>query len=62
MAVQENISEVKVVIGLSKGSQTISKCKIDASADALYNTAMAVADLHMEKAETVYKVTKAELN
>lgn len=59
MAVTETIKEVKVVLNLTKGSQTIPNCKQDASPAELYAISNAVADLHAESIEKITKVTQA---
>lgn len=61
MAVLENIQEVKVVLNLTKGSQTIPNCKMDATADELYDLGNAVGSLHAESVKKVVKITEALL-
>lgn len=61
MAIKEKLKEVKVVLDLTKGTQTISNCKVDASPDALYSMGIAVGDLHQETVERVMKITESEL-
>lgn len=61
MAVNEQIKDVKVVLDLTKGSQTISNCKVDATAEELYDIGHAIGSLHAEDIQRVYKVTQTEL-
>lgn len=61
MAVTEKIKDVKVVLNLTKGSQSISGCKVDASAENLHTLGKAIGDLHQEAVEKIYKVTETEL-
>lgn len=61
MAVTEKLEEVKVVLNLTKGSQTIPDCKVDASADQLHAMGKAVGDLHQEDIEKIYKITESIL-
>lgn len=58
MAVSENIQEVKVVLGLTKGTQTIPNCKRDATAQELYDLGQAVGSLHEQDVKKVTKVTE----
>lgn len=61
MAVVENIQEVKVVLNLTKGSQTIPNCKVDATAEELYTLGNAVGSLHAESVKKVLKITETQL-
>lgn len=61
MAVTEKIKDVKVVLNLTKGSQTIAGCKVDASPESLHTLGRAVGDLHQEDVEKICKVTEVEL-
>ncbi|MEG0906850.1 MAG: hypothetical protein RSF87_11545 [Cellulosilyticaceae bacterium] len=61
MAVTEKIKDVKVVLNLTKGSQTIAGCKVDASAESLHTLGTAIGDLHQEDTEKISKITEVEL-
>lgn len=61
MAVTEKLKGVKVVLDLAKGSQTISNCKGDATADELYTLGTAVASLQNEALDQIVKVQETIL-
>lgn len=61
MAVTEKIKDVKVVLNLTKGSQSIPGCKVDATAEELHTLGSAIGELHQEDVEKIYKVTETEL-
>lgn len=61
MAVIEKMDEVKVILNLTKGSQTIPNCKTDATAEELHTLGEAVGELHQEDIETIMKVTESLL-
>ena len=61
MAVTEKIKDVKVVLNLTKGTQTIPNCKPDAEAEKLHDLGTAIGDLHEEDVEKIYKVVESEL-
>lgn len=62
MAVTETIQEVKVVLDLTKGTQTIPNCKLDASAQSLHDIGTAVGSLHAEDVQKIIKVTETLLS
>lgn len=61
MAVTEKLKDVKVVLNLTKGSQTIPGCKVDATADELYALGSAVSTLVQEELEEMTKVQETIL-
>ncbi|MEG0014803.1 MAG: hypothetical protein RSD26_11445 [Cellulosilyticaceae bacterium] len=61
MAVTEKMEEVKVILNLTKGSQTIPDCKPDATAEQLHTLGTAVGALHQEDIEKIMKVTQSLL-
>ena len=61
MAITADVKNVKVVLKLTKGSQTISDCSKEASSEGLYAVAMAVAGLLSEEVEAVTKVEYTSL-
>lgn len=61
MAVTEKMEEVKVILKLTKGSQTIPNCKADATAEQLHTMGTAVGELHQEGVEKVMKITESLL-
>lgn len=61
MALQANKDEVKVVIKLAKGSQTIPKCNKEATDQAYYDLGQEVAALHQEEAKEIMKVEETIL-
>lgn len=56
MAVEADLKNVKVVLKLAKGSQTISGCSQDATNENLYALGEAVGSLTAERLETITKV------
>lgn len=59
--VSDALKDVKVVLKLAKGSQTISGCNKSASNEQLYELATAVASLEAESLEIVTKVEERTL-
>ena len=55
------LKDVKVVLKLAKGSQTISNCNKSATDEQLYALGSAVATLEAESLETVTKVVMSTL-
>lgn len=55
------LKDVKVVLKLAKGSQTISNCNKSASDEQLYALGSAVASLEAESLETITKVMESTL-
>lgn len=52
---------VKVVLKLTKGSQTVADCNMEATNDQLFALATSVAKLTKEQIETVSKVEETLL-
>ncbi|MGL4798995.1 MAG: hypothetical protein ACRCWY_06340 [Cellulosilyticaceae bacterium] len=61
MAVQGTKDEVKVVLKLAKGSQTISKCNKEATDEAYYALGQAIGTLQQEVVQHVTKVEETIL-
>lgn len=61
MAVTEKLKDVKVVLNLVKGSQTIPNCRVDATAEELYALGEAVGNLTQEEVEEITKVQEVIL-
>ncbi|QEH67676.1 hypothetical protein QTL86_16650 [Cellulosilyticum sp. ST5] len=61
MAITADVKNVKVVLNLAKGSQTISDCSKTATAEGLYSVGTAVAALLQEELEAVTKVEETSL-
>ena len=53
--------DVKVVLKLAEGSQTISECNMEATDEQLFNLGSAVAKLTKEELETISKVEETLL-
>lgn len=56
MAIRTYDKSLKVVLKLENGTQTIAKCKTDASDEGLYELGAAVAELVNETVEDVTTV------
>lgn len=61
MAITADVKNVKVVLKLAKGSQTVSDCSKTATAEGLYEVSRAVAILLQEELEAVTKVEETTL-
>ena len=61
MAITADVKNVKVVLKLAKGSQTVSDCSKTATAQGLYSVSTAVATLLQEELEEVTKVEETTL-
>ena len=61
MAITADVKNVKVVLKLAKGSQTVSDCSKTATAQGLYSVGTAVATLLQEELEEVTKVEETTL-
>ncbi len=61
MAVIAEVKGVKLILKLSKGSQTISNCSQGATNDALYDIGSAVAGLQKEEVTNFSKVVETIL-
>lgn len=61
MAVTGTLDEVKVVLDLTKGSQTIPKCNKAATDAQLFQLGQAVAGLNAEGLESITKVQETIL-
>lgn len=61
MAVTGTVDEVKVVLKLTKGSQTIAHCNKQASDEGLFQLGTAIGSLNAESVEDVMKVTETLL-
>lgn len=61
MAIKADVKNVKVVLKLAKGSQTVSDCNKAATSEGLYNVGLAVANLLSEELEEVTKVEETSL-
>lgn len=61
MAVTATLDEVKVVMGFTKGSQTIGKCNKTATDEQLWTLGKAISSLNEEELETIMKVQESIL-
>ena len=61
MAITADIKNVKVVLKLTEGSQTISNCSKEATSEGLYSVGTAVAGMLSEELEEVVKVVETTL-
>lgn len=61
MAVTGTLEEVKVVLKLTKGSQTIAHCNKEATDEGLYSLGVAIGSLNAESVEGIMKVTETQL-
>lgn len=61
MAVTGRLDEVKVVLKLTKGSQTIGHCNKEATDEGLYRLGVAIGSLNAESLEEVVKVEETQL-
>ena len=61
MAVTGRLDEVKVVLKLTKGSQTIGHCNKEATDEGLYKLGVAIGSLNAESLEEVVKVEETQL-
>lgn len=61
MAIQKTLDEVKVVLKLSKGSQTIPKCNKEAADEAYFALGQAIGTLQAEAVESITKVEETIL-
>ena len=61
MAIKAEVSGVKLVLKLDKGSQTISNCSQGAADEALYEIGSAVASLQKETVASFSKVVETTL-
>lgn len=61
MAVTAQVKGVKLVLKLSKGSQTVSNCSQEASDESLYEIGGAVATLQKQEVTNLSKVVETIL-
>lgn len=61
MAITGTLEEVKVVLKLTKGSQTLAHCNKEATDEGLYSLGVAVGSLNEEGLEEIVKVTETQL-
>lgn len=61
MAVQKTLDEVKVVLKLQKGSQTIAKCNKEVTDEAYFALGQAVASLQREAVQGITKIEESIL-
>lgn len=59
--ITSTVKDVKVVLKLAKGSQTIGGCNESATDDQLHALGLAVSNLEKENLETISKVTETLL-
>lgn len=61
MAITTSVKNVKVVLKLEEGSQTISGCSKEAANEGLYSMAVAVSGLLNQETEGITKVEEVIL-
>ncbi len=61
MAVTADLKDVKVVLKLAEGSQSITKCNKQATDEGLYAMGKAVATLESQPLEAITKVVESTL-
>ncbi|MGL4362816.1 MAG: hypothetical protein ACRCSG_06070 [Cellulosilyticaceae bacterium] len=61
MAVEKTLDEVKVVLKMGRGSQTISKCSKVANDTAYYALGQAVGSLQAESVDRIIKIEESIL-